>query len=193
MRPPTDDIVAPLFPRGLTWANTAPLRMDKQLRHLNRFVKDVFGVKFVVSDPHAVRVLHEALIALEWEDQLLTRHEVPPQASTRSLQCLETKDYLDERRGRQKASGWKAVKSVFHWWDTMIEVQVQPLGNYLQERERLTRESHAGFKAKREALRNQIASSIPLFGFYRDLLKWLFLNPDAPAPAFESVTIVVND
>lgn len=33
MRPPTDDIVAPLFPRGLTWANTAPLRMDKQLRH----------------------------------------------------------------------------------------------------------------------------------------------------------------
>jgi hypothetical protein len=32
VRPPTDDIAAPLFPRGLTWANTAPLRMDKQLR-----------------------------------------------------------------------------------------------------------------------------------------------------------------
>ena len=73
----------------------------------------------------------------------------------------------------------------------MIEVQVQPLANYHQERERLTRESHAGFKSRREALRNQIASSIPLFGFYRDLLKWLFLAPHTPAPTFESVTIVV--
>lgn len=169
------------------------VQLDKQLRHLNRFVKDVFGVKFVVSDQHAVRHLHEALVALTWSDARLAHHQVPPQASTRALQCLETKDYMDERRGRQKASGWKAVKSVFHWWDTMIEVQVQPLGNYLQERERLTRESHAGFKARREALRNQIAATIPLFGFYRDLLKWLFLNPDAPAPAFESVRIVVKD
>ncbi len=29
MRPPTADIAAPPFPRGLTWINTAPLRMDR--------------------------------------------------------------------------------------------------------------------------------------------------------------------
>ena len=63
---------------------------------------------------------------------------------------------MDPRDGL-KASGWEAIKSVFQWWDTMIEVQVQPLANYQQERERLTRESHAGFKSRREALRNQIA------------------------------------
>ena len=169
------------------------VQLDKQLRHLNRFVKDVFGVKFVVGDTDAVHALHEALLSLRWDDHRLTHHEVPLQASTRTLQCLETKDYLDERRGRMKASGWQAVKSVFQWWDTMIEVQVQPLSNYLQERERLTRESHAGFKARREDLRNQIAASIPLFGFYRDLLKWLFLAPDASAPAFESVRIQLRD
>jgi hypothetical protein len=102
------------------------------------------------------------------------------------------KDYMNPRDGL-KASGWEAIKSVFQWWDTMIEVQVQPLANYQPERERLTRESHSGFKSRREALRNQIASSIPLFGFYRDLLKWLFLSPHLPAPTFESVTISLRD
>lgn len=168
------------------------VQMDKQLRHLNRFVKDVFGVKFVVGDTAAVRALHQSLLALEWTTEHLARHKVPAQPSTRGMQCLEVKDYLDARRGL-KASGWQAVKSVFHWWDTMIEVQVQPLGNYLQERERLTKESHAGFKAKREDLRNQIAATVPLFGFYRDLLKWLFLAPDSPAPAYAAVRIVVKD
>jgi hypothetical protein len=31
MRPPVDSIPAPPFPRGLAWANVAPLRMDQQL------------------------------------------------------------------------------------------------------------------------------------------------------------------
>src|SRR5919201_7110538 len=30
VRSPTDSIPAPPFPRGLTWINSAPLRMDKQ-------------------------------------------------------------------------------------------------------------------------------------------------------------------
>ncbi len=168
------------------------VQLDKQLRHLNRFVKDVFGVKFVVGDQEGVRALQEALLAQRWTPDRLARHNVPVQPSTVRIECLEVKDYMNPRDGL-KASGWEAIKSVFQWWDTMIEVQVQPLGNYLQERERLTRESHAGFKSRREALRNQIAATIPLFGFYRDLLKWLFVAPDSRAPVFESVTIVVGD
>jgi hypothetical protein len=101
------------------------------------------------------------------------------------------KDYLADH-GR-KETGWEAIKSVFRWWDVMFEVQVQPLWNYQQEREFLTRESHAGFKAKREDLRNQIADQIPLFGFYRNLLRWLFLSPAEPVPAYPSVRIVLRD
>jgi len=168
------------------------VELDKQLRHLNRFVKDVFGVKFVVGDQEGARALQEALIGLQWSPERLAQHKVPVRPTTIRLECLEVKDYMDPREGI-KASGWEAIKSVFSWWDTMIEVQVQPLANYLQERERLTKESHAGFKTRREELRNQIAASIPLFGFYRDLLKWLFLAPDSPAPTFECVTIVVRD
>ncbi len=168
------------------------VELDKQLRHLNRFVKDVFGVKFVVSDQDAVRALQESLRTLKWMPEQLERHGVPVLPSTTSLVCLEVKDYLSAEDGL-KASGWQAIKSVFHWWDTMIEVQVQPLANYLQERERLTRESHAGFKSRREEIRNQVAEAIPLFRFYRDLLTWLFLEPETEAPRFERVRIIVTD
>jgi hypothetical protein len=164
---------------------------DKQLRHLGGFVKDVFGVKVVVGDPPAVRVLHEALLNLQWPQSVLEKHGVPPLARTSRLEFIEVKDYMAEQ-GR-KETGWEAIKSVFQWWDSTIEVQVQPLWNYHQEREYLTRESHAGFKERREALRNQVASAIPLFGFYRDLLRWLFLSPDEPSPTFEALEIVVRD
>jgi hypothetical protein len=167
------------------------VRLDKQLRHLGHFVKDVFGVKIVVGDAAEARRLHEALFNLQWPADVLARHSVPVYPSTSRLELIEVKDYIAQD-GR-KATGWEAIKSVFKWWDTMIEVQVQPLSNYLQEREFLTRESHAGFKAHREALRNQIAEAIPLFGFYRNLLRWLFLAPDEPAPAFSSVDIVIRD
>jgi hypothetical protein len=164
---------------------------DKQLRHLGRFVKDVFGVKAIVGDATQARALHDALHRLEWRADALARHEVPVWPSTTRLEFIEVKDYIAEF-GR-KATGWEAIKSVFRWWDSTFEVQIQPLANYHHERERLTRESHAGFKTRREELRNQIAATIPLFGFYRDLLRWLFLCPHEPAPTFASVEIVLHD
>ena len=167
------------------------VRADKQLRHLGGFVKDVFGVKAVVVDADAVRMLHKAIRGVRWDGAILQKHGVPVSPDTTRLKCIEVKDYM-ARRGR-KQTGWEAIKSVFRWWDSTIEVQVQPLWNYHQEREHLTRESHAGFKARREALRNQIADAVPLFGFYRDLLRWLFMSPAEPAPTFEAVEIVLED
>jgi hypothetical protein len=167
------------------------VRADKQLRHLGGFVKDVFGVKAVVGDADGVRVMHDALRKLRWTQAELEKHYVPAMPGTTRLHFIEVKDYL-ANRGR-KATGWEAIKSVFHWWDSTIEVQIQPLWNFHQEREALTRESHAGFKARREEVRSQVAAAIPLFGFYRDLLRWLFLSPNEPAPAFEAVEILVRD
>jgi len=50
---------------------------DKQLRHLGRFVKDVFGVKAVVSDPERARALHAALQRGAWTSSILEAHGVP--------------------------------------------------------------------------------------------------------------------
>jgi hypothetical protein len=166
------------------------VRLDKQLRHLSPFVKDVFGVKVVVGGAREVRALHGALTKLRWPPAALERHRVPVLDSTTALEYIEVKDYM-AARGR-KATGWEAIKSVCRWWDSMVEIQVQPLRNFHREREWLTRESHAGFKARREELRNRIAETIPLFGFYRDLLRWLFVSSDEQVPTFDAVEIVLQ-
>ena len=167
------------------------VRADKQLRHLGQFVKDVFGVKAIVGDAEQARALHASLQRLRWNASALDAHGVPVLPSTTRLECIEVKDYM-AAVGR-KATGWEAIKSVFRWWDTMIEVQVQPLANYHREREALTAESHSGFKARREALRNEIAARMPLFGFYRDLLRWLFVCPTEPAPSYEAIELRVEE
>lgn len=153
---------------------------DKQLRHLSRYVKDVFGIKLVTKGPRSAARLQRRLEALAFSDDLLAACGVAPGPETGRLCFEEVKDYTD---GGKKESGWQAWKSVVRWGQGVFEIQIQPLSLYHREREHLTRESHTGFKARRESLRNQIAQAMPLFGFYRDLLRWLFLDPRGEAPA----------
>jgi hypothetical protein len=166
------------------------VQRDKKLKKLSRYVKDVFGLKIVAVDRRRVRKLHDALAGLHFDDEFLTNHGIPATASTRTLQFVEVKDYLAEG---EKKSGWSAMKSVVGWWGGTFEIQVQPLRNYLRERERLTRESHSGFKARRESLRDEVAQAVPLFGFYRDVLRWLFLTPEEAAPEFHNVRVSIRD
>ena len=167
------------------------VQQDKQLRQMSRYVKDIFGLKIVVSDDEAAHLLHNTLTVFRWPEGDLQPLKIPHGPNTRSLDFLEVKDYLGKRG--PKESGWQAIKSVVRWWDATFEIQVQPLHNYYRELERLSQESHAGFKARREALREQVAQSIPLFKFYRDLLRWLFRSPHQPAPTFPSVSLEVTD
>lgn len=161
---------------------------DKELRHLSKYVKDIFGIKVVVGTPSEAVLVHEALQRSVWPSALLEEFGISRSASTERVAFVETKDYL--RRG-EKESGWEAIKSVVTWNDRMFEIQVQPLANFWREREHLTRESHAGFKSRREQVRQQVAEQLPLFGFYQTLLRWLFQDPEGPAPIFPGVSVVV--
>ena len=163
---------------------------DKQLRHLSYYVKDVFGIKIVVGTPEEAVQLHEELERLTWKPSDLHVVGEPSSPKAEQLIFLETKDYI---RGGEKNSGWEAIKSVILWSGKMFEVQVQPLGNFWREREHLTRESHAGFKSRREEIRQQVAEQIPLFRFYQNLLRWLIQLPEAPAPTFPGVSVLVTD
>jgi hypothetical protein len=155
---------------------------DKQLRHLGRYVKDVFGIKIVVGTlEDGYRVQNElGQLSFEGEDALHAR-----------LTFVEVKDYLE--RPSRKQSGWSALKSVVSWGGRTFEIQIQPLSNFLHERERLTRESHAGFKSTRERVRDEVAAKLPLFGFYRALLRWLLLDPTAEPPVHEGVQLSLVD
>jgi hypothetical protein len=168
----------------------ALVRRDKQLRHLSRYVKDVFGIKVIVSSEGAVRPLHATLTELSWTRAQLRAHDVEPSADTVGLTIIETKDYFAP--GRRKGSGWAALKSAVTWGGGLFELQVQPLVNYYAERERLTRESHAAFKQRREDLRREVERRVPLMGFYRRLLRWVF-DPVGDAPQLRGVEVVITD
>lgn len=150
---------------------------DKQLRHLGRYVKDVFGIKIVVGTSDEAWAVHRSLEGLILEG--------------RTLELVEVKDYLTKPSSKQ--TGWSAIKSVVRWGERTFEIQVQPLSNFLHERERLTKESHASFKTTRERVRDGVAARLPLFGFYRALLRWLFLDSTSEPPLHEGVEIVLTE
>jgi hypothetical protein len=166
------------------------VKRDKELRHLSKYVKDVFGVKIVVGSSKEAQSFHDNLQTLTWRDLELIQLGLAPHTESRRLEFVETKNYLT---GHDKESGWEAIKSVVNWNGRMFEIQVQPLGNFWREREFLTRESHAGFKNRREQVRQQVAHYVPLFRFYQELLSWLFQNSDVPAPVFPGVSVSLVD
>lgn len=164
---------------------------DKQLRHLGRYVKDVFGIKVVVGTAKDAIQVQERLVSLVIDDDRLLRRQVEPDDAHRRLHVVEVKDYLE--RSSRKQSGWTALKSVVHWGGRTFEVQVQPLSNFLHERERLTKESHASFKSTRERIRDEVAARTPFFTLYRALLRWLFVDPSTEPPMHPGVEIVLID
>lgn len=164
---------------------------DKQLRHLGRYVKDVFGIKIVVGTPEDAERLQAALQDITFDDERLASRDLPLDADHRCLRFIEVKNYLEQ--DSRKRSGWSAMKSVVSWNGRTFEIQVQPLTNFLHERERLTRESHASFKTTRERVRDEVAARMPLFGFYRSLLRWLFVDPASAPPVHDGVEVVLTD
>jgi ppGpp synthetase/RelA/SpoT-type nucleotidyltranferase len=166
------------------------VKRDKELRHLSKYVKDVFGVKIVVNSVTEASALAEFLQTLTWSEDEVRTVGVDDPSGALALTFVETKNYISENG---KDSGWEAIKSVVMWGGRVFEIQIQPLSNFWREREFLTRESHAGFKNRREEVRRQVAQHVPLFGFYQELLQWLFQSPDAPAPEFSGVTVSVVD
>lgn len=168
----------------------ALVKRDKELSPLSRYVKDVFGLKIVVDGPADANRLDEVLTDWRWSESQRDRVGVLVDPTTERLHVVERKRYLGDA---SKQSGWEAIRNVVQWWGHTFEIQVQPLLNYSMERELLTQESHAGFKQRRERLRDQVAHRIPLFAFYRNLLQWLFMAPDASAPRHPGVQVDLVD
>ncbi|MBN9419563.1 MAG: hypothetical protein J0I12_29170 [Candidatus Eremiobacteraeota bacterium] len=165
---------------------------DKKLCELSRFVKDIFGLKFIVTDGPAADSLLLRLSEREWSEEELKDAQVPWQLTTHSLQWLETKNY---QTGHCKRSGWKALKSVVQWWDSTFEIQVQSMHSYFRELQRLNQDSHESFRQRRTQLRSRVAEQIPLFAFYTDLLRWL-MGPQprrgAP-PTFPGIVLELSE
>ena len=160
---------------------------DKHLRQYSKYVKDIFGIKVVCEDEKTCLAVAEILQRLTAEDADLEKlalvHTFPILAAVDSptdllLEFIETKNYLTCSPAEMKKTGWRAVKSVVRWHERLFEIQVQPLSNYYLELDHMAGPSHQSFKLSRDSMRDEVARRVPLYGFYRDLLKMLFMDSD---------------
>ena len=152
---------------------------DKHLRQYSKFIKDIYGIKIICEDDATCMKVHEKLQHIGADgvggapDDGLSLDDKPARSL---LEFIETKDYLHCSDLILKKTGWRALKSVARWHDRLFEIQVQPLVNYYLELDHMAGPSHSSFKLRRDALRDEVADRIPLYGFYRDLLKMLFME-----------------
>jgi hypothetical protein len=173
---------------------------DKHLRQYSKYVKDIFGIKIVCDDDATCLRVHDELQSVtacnvDWGK--LGLHENGDtisggmDCSIPLLHFIETKDYLTCPTSEMKKTGWKALKSVVRWHNRLFEIQVQPLANYYLEIDHMAEQSHTSFKLSRDSLRDEVARRIPLYRFYRDLLKMLFLETDVSFN-YENASVVIN-
>ena len=173
---------------------------DKHLRRYSKFVKDIFGIKIVCDDDQACLRVHEQLKQVtvagkDWEmlDELafvaLPANGGSP--TDELLEFVETKNYLTCDPSERKKTGWRAIKSVVKWHDRLFEIQVQPLANYYLEIDHMAGPSHRSFKLNRDSMRDEVARLIPLYGFYRDLLRMLFMETGVSFES-ENASVVIR-
>ncbi len=161
---------------------------EKHLREFSKYVKDIFGLKIVCDDDVTCVKVHEQLKDLE-----ISYLGSEREGSHESLVFIETKDYLTCPPEQMKRTGWKAIKSVVLFQERLFEIQVQPLANYYLELDHMSGPSHSSFKLKRDDLRDEIARLLPLYGFYRELLKMLFQGTDVSFDCALASVVITDD
>ncbi len=173
---------------------------DKHLRQYSKYVKDIFGMKIVCEDEAICLRVHDRLqeLTIEPDSETGNGHVfLAPQSETelvtsKILQFVETKDYLTCSASEMKKTGWKALKSVAKWNNRLFEIQVQPLANYYLELDHMSGPSHHSFKVQRDSMREEVAARVPLYGFYRKLLRMLFKESDVSFEC-EHASVVIKD
>ena len=150
---------------------------DKHFNRFSKYVKDIFGIKLVCEDDKTCLKVHEILKTLIADDQ--------------ALRFVETKNYLTCPASEMKKTGWKALKSVVQWNDRLFELQVQPLSNYYLELDHMAGPSHSSFKIQRDRMRDELTQKLPLYGFYRQLLKMLFLGGESSFDCENASVVIV--
>jgi hypothetical protein len=152
---------------------------DKHLQRFSKYVKDIFGIKVICEDDATCLHIHDKIEGLELQEN-------------ERLEFIETKNYLTCEPARMKKTGWKALKSVVCWHDRLFELQVQPLGNYYLELDHMSGPSHSNFKIRRDDFRHEIAKALPLYGFYRDLLRMLFRDGESICFEANNASVIIS-
>ncbi len=150
----------------------ALVRRDKLLNQSSKYIKDVFGIKVLTADRDASYRVHKRLEGLEFKESDL--EELGCAEAPRSMQLIETKDYIALPPEQKKRTGWEALKNVYRWHGHVFEMQIQTEANYYLEASDLSDTSHRTFEMQRMALRRALDAQVPHYREFREVLKVLF-------------------
>lgn len=148
---------------------------DKLLNQSSKYIKDVFGIKVLTAERDASYRVHKRLETLEFQQSDL--EELGCADAPRSMQLMESKDYMALPPEQKKQTGWEALKNVYRWYGHVFEMQIQTEANYYLEASDLSNTSHRTFEMQRTALREALDAQVPHYREFRDVLKVLF-RPD---------------
>lgn len=165
--------------------------VDKQRGALSNYIKDVFGLKIVVDseDPQKLYGVLDALRGMKWGEDRFEDGVVLFTPEHSRLKEAEVKDYIKS----PKKSGWQGLKAVYKWGHAVFEVQIQSQESYNAERSNKTTQSHSAYRQRREEFRRQVARDYPLYGHYREMLKWLFVESSKSPPEHSHLKIRLVD
>lgn len=170
--------LACLISRFLLTTCITPRRCKGKLIEVNWFRVKQNYVNLII-------VLHRSLPSLIWEDHELQDHGVPVSPATRHLDLLEH----PERVGGKHSS-------TFSWFGTPISVRVVTLCEHYEEAEQAGVGERQRRQRRADGLHRRLAAREPLFGFARELLRWM-VDEEAPAAAppasCGSIRVAVRD
>jgi len=144
---------------------------DKILNSKSKYVKDVFGIKILVIQPHDCYLVENQLDDMVFNADhvaALGLDTVPDR-----LELIERKDYLADGSLRKK-TGWEALKNVYRWGQHTFEMQIQTEANYFAEISDLSSTSHRTFEMQRRHLRWELEKILPHYQEFRHLLRGIF-------------------
>jgi hypothetical protein len=144
---------------------------DKILNSKSKYVKDVFGIKILVIQPHDCYLVENQLDDMIFNPDHMVAlgiDNVPDR-----LDLIERKDYLGDTSVRKK-TGWEALKNVYRWGQHYFEVQIQTEANYFAEISDLSSTSHRTFEMQRRHLRWELEKILPHYREFRHLLRGIF-------------------
>ncbi len=160
----------------------------------------MYHLKIVVEDDEHAEQVHRFLRNIQWTDKELRARAIPIQDSTRRAELIEEELHTAEALGHaisleesraKEASGDRS--STVSWWGTTIQIRVQTLNAHYAETELISMANREKLAIRREMQQESMADQSPLYGFARNLMRWMLADEGlSKPPACGSIQVNVH-
>jgi hypothetical protein len=158
----------------------------------------MYHLKIVVEDDEHAERVHRFLRTIQWTDKELRARGIPIRDSTRRAELIEEQLHTAEALGHaisleesREATGDRS--STVSWWGTTIQVRVQTLNAHYAETELISMANREKLAIRRELQQETMADQSPLYGFARNLMRWMLADEGlSKPPACGSIQVNVH-